>query len=253
MTDALGDRMKHQYENRTRYLLPRRTWTIVRLDGKAFHTYTRGLDKPFDFTFIADMATTAKDLCMQIDGCRLAYTQSDEISLVLTDFATPTTAAWFDGNLQKIVSVTASMATATFNELRPGKTALFDSRAFTIPDPTEVINYLIWRQKDAIRNSIQMLAQHHFSPRDLHGRDCNELQDMLWVKHRINWNDTPPAAKHGTTTYPSTVTAPVTWTDKRTGEEQTTDAVERRIWVTDPEIEFSKSWDRAREWIGTQP
>ena len=108
--------MKANYENRTRYFLPRRTYTIIRLDGKAFHTFTRGLDKPFDNDLTWLMDSTTQYLCQKVQGCQLGYTQSDEISLLLTDFATEQTEAWFDGNIQKIVSVAASMATMFFNE-----------------------------------------------------------------------------------------------------------------------------------------
>jgi tRNA(His) 5'-end guanylyltransferase len=157
--DSLGDRMKEFYENRTRYMLPRRTFTILRIDGKAFHSYTRGLKRPFDDKLMNDMDETAKFLCKEIQGTKLAYVQSDEISLVLTDFDDLKTDAWYDGNLSKMVSVSASLATAKFNELRPGKLAFFDSRVFTIPYQAEVENYLIWRQNDASRNSVSAVAQ----------------------------------------------------------------------------------------------
>ena len=117
MKDDLGKRMKEQYEQRTRTYLPRRTYTIIRLDGKAFHTYTRGMARPFDQDFMRVMDETTKYLCENIQGCVMGYTQSDEISLLLTDFTTITTDAWFDGQVQKIVSVAASMATAKFNNI----------------------------------------------------------------------------------------------------------------------------------------
>src|ERR1035437_2071733 len=118
MRDDLGDRMKSQYEDRTRYMLPRRTYTIIRLDGKSFHTYTRGLDKPFDKTLSKDIDAAIIAMLPEIHGSVFAYTQSDEISILLTDFATPATSAWFDGNLQKVCSVAASIITAEFNRLR---------------------------------------------------------------------------------------------------------------------------------------
>lgn len=244
--DALGSRMKEQYEQRARPMLPRRTFTVVRLDGKAFHSYTRGLDRPYDQQLMDDMTATCEYLCREVAGCRIGYTQSDEISLVLTDFTTASTQAWFDGNQQKIVSISASMATAKFNELRPGKLALFDSRAFTIPDPVEVENYLIWRQQDATRNSIQMAAQALFSHRQLHGRNTGELQEMMWSEHGVNWNDYDPRFKRGTTVHPETVVGSVTYTDKRTGKECSTDAVERRVWTVGAAPQFTKD----REWLG---
>lgn len=200
--DSLGMRMKEQYEQRFRVLLPRRTWTIVRLDGRAFHTYTRGLERPFDAQFAHDMVTTAMYLLQNIQGCRLAYTHSDEISLVLTDFENPATQAWFDGNLQKIVSISASMATAKFNQMRRDHgLAVFDARAFIIPDPIEVENYLIWRQSDSVRNSVQMVGQAYFSHKELQNKGGNQIQEMLWAERNVNWNDTPEIFKRGTTCY----------------------------------------------------
>lgn len=245
--DALGKRMKEQYEQRARLMLPRRCHTIVRLDGKAFHSYTRGLERPFDQQLMDDMATVALFLCREVAGCALAYTQSDEISVILTDFATPTTEAWFDGNQQKIVSISAALATAKFNELRPGKLAFFDSRAFTIPDPVEVGNYLIWRQQDATRNSVSMAAQAKFSHGQLHEKSSNEMQEMLWSEHGINWNDYPDRFKRGTVVVPRTELGSVTYVDKRSGLECTSPEVERKVWHTEAPPVFS----RDREWIGT--
>jgi tRNA(His) guanylyltransferase len=243
--DTLGDRMKDQYERRARTMLPRRTWTVVRLDGRAFHSYTRGLERPFDAQLMADMAATTAELAKEVSGCRLAYTQSDEISLVVTDFADPNTQAWFDGNQQKIVSITAALATAVFNDRRPGKRALFDSRAFTIPDPVEVENYLIWRQQDATRNSVQMAAQAKFSPRQLHGKNGNELQEMLWREYGVNWNDYPPAFKRGALIVPVTRVEPVAYLDRRTGLTCTTPEVERRVWT----IVAAPMFTKVRDWL----
>lgn len=110
---SLGDRMKKQYEDRSRIYLQRRTYTIIRIDGKAFHTYTQGLERPFDSKFCRDMDKTAEFLCRNIQGAQFAFVQSDEISILLTDFETIATEAWFDANLQKMCSVSASLATAS--------------------------------------------------------------------------------------------------------------------------------------------
>lgn len=205
MNDALGDRMKRQYEDRTRVMLPRRTYTVIRVDGKAFHTFTRSLKKPYDETLVNAMDAAAVALCEELQGARLAYVQSDEISVLLTDFTTISTEAWFDGNLQKIVSVAASIATAAFNcafddrseyySRTPGAT--FDARAFTIPDPTEVENYFIWRQQDAVRNSIQSMAQSLFLHKVLQGRNSNQLQELIFAETGLNWNDLPSSQKRG--------------------------------------------------------
>lgn len=233
--------MKEQYEFRARTYLPRRSYSILRLDGKAFHTYTRGLERPFDQRFMHDMAATAHYLCGEIAGTVLAFVQSDEISLLLTDFATNTTEAWFDGNVQKMTSVSASLATARFNELRPGKLACFDSRAFTIPDPTEVANYFVWRQQDCTRNSVSMAAQSLFSPKQLHGKSGSEMQEMMWCEHGVNWNDYPVDCRRGTVIVSRTRVAPVTFTHKKTGEEITMPSVERRFWDVEPAPIFTQT------------
>ena len=229
--DSLGDRMKG-YENISRIYLTRRTPVIIRIDGKAFHSFTRGFAKPFDDILIKSMQDTSKYLCKNIMGCKLAYTQSDEISLLLIDYEKLGTQAWFDNNLQKMVSVAASMATMAFNkffmrevleeefEWKAGftpqsvmiqerhqkyidnlktainKGAMFDARAFILPKE-EVNNYFIWRQQDATRNSIQMVAQSNFSHKELQGKSCNALQDMLHEQKDINWNDYPTVYKRG--------------------------------------------------------
>lgn len=194
--DTLGDRMKRLYENITRNLLQVRTYTIIRIDGKAFHTYTRGLKSPFDEQLVLDMDETACYLCKNIQGAKFAYVQSDEISILLTDFDSLTSQAWFDGNIQKMVSIGASLATAIFNQLRPGKLAHFDARVFQISDKTEVENYFIWRQQDCTRNSISSVAQSLYSAKQLHGKSTNVMQEMIFQKG-INWNDYDTKLKRG--------------------------------------------------------
>lgn len=191
----LGERMKANYENRTRYYLPRRTYTIIRIDGKAFHTFTRGMKKPFDPELITAFDETTKFLADNIQGCKLGYTQSDEINLLLTDFENDRTEAWFDGNIQKMASIAASMATAKFSQYFT-KMAMFDARVFTIPDPVEVANYFIWRQRDAVRNSISSLAQSLYSPKELFKKNQSDMQEMCFFKGH-NWNDLPVREKRG--------------------------------------------------------
>ena len=222
--DSLGDRMKENYENRAKTYLVRRMPVIIRLDGKAFHTFTRGFDKPYDEVFHKTMNETLRFLCENIQGCKFGYTQSDEITLLLTDYDTLTTDAWFDNAVQKMCSVSASMATMAFNKLfveevnrqynyytcEVGVTkttvfskvgiALFDSRCFNIPED-EVVNCFIWRQQDATRNAIQMLGQCNFSHKELNGKSCNAIQDMLMEQKQINFNDMPTAFKRGVCCY----------------------------------------------------
>ena len=198
--DSLGDRMKN-YESRFRYYLPRRAYTMIRLDGKAFHSYTKNLDKPFDLDFVEDMIATTKYLCENIQGCKMGYVQSDEISLVLTDFDDIATEAWFDGNIQKICSVSASMAAAKFNKLRlTSILANFDSRVWSISDPWEVFNTILWRQQDATRNSIQMIARSLASHSECQNKNSSELQELIFSKGK-NYNDYAIHLKRGTFVY----------------------------------------------------
>lgn len=191
----LATRMK-TYEFVTREFLPRRTYTIIRVDGRGFHQYTRNLDKPFDYRLMTNMDQVAKAMCQEIPGARMAYVQSDEISILFTDFATIQTEPWFGGNLQKIVSISASLASVELNSIRGGK-AMFDSRVFTISDPVEVANYFIWRQQDAVRNSISMVAQSLFSHKELHGLNSSQLQEKIFQEGGINWNNFALGAKNG--------------------------------------------------------
>ena len=158
--DSLGDRMKHNYENVSRTYLTRRTPVIMRLDGKAFHTLTRNCVKPFDIDLQDAMKATAIELCLEIQGAKIAYTQSDEISILLTDYDNLKTSPWFDYNIQKMCSIASAMASVKFSSVW-GSTGLFDCRVFNIPKD-EVMNYFVWRQKDWLRNSLSMLAQANF-------------------------------------------------------------------------------------------
>jgi tRNA(His) 5'-end guanylyltransferase len=203
MEDQFGDRMK-AYEERNRFLLQNRTPVIIRIDGRAFHKFTNGLEKPFDGKLNDAMAETTKYLLENITGCVFGYTQSDEISLLLIDYQNISSKSWFDNNQQKIVSLTASMATAFFNSIfmHPKKKQLanFDSRAFNIPKE-EIVNYFIWRQQDCTKNSIHMLARAYFTEKELHKKTGEEKQDMLMLQKNVNWNDTPTRFKRGIAVY----------------------------------------------------
>lgn len=224
--DDLGTRMKTFYEQIPKTKLMRRTPVIIRIDGKAFHTFTRGFKRPFDEILIKTMQETTKYLCENIQGCVLGYTQSDEISLVLVDYQRFETSAWFDYEIQKMCSIAASMATMAFNKFfyenvfqynvmasvdtsnkeypykevyakAVKKGAMFDARVFNIPKE-EVTNCIYWRQLDASRNSVQMVGQANFSHKELQNKSCNDIQDMLMLQKNINWNDFPTYQKRGT-------------------------------------------------------
>lgn len=232
----LGDRMK-RYEAVTKDFLPRRTYTIIRVDGKAFHSYLRGAGKPFDERFMADMDNVTAIMCKEVSGTVFAYTQSDEISLLLQDFASVHTEPWLGGNVQKMASISASLATMALNSLRTGF-PLFDARVFTIPDPVEVANYFIWRQRDAVRNSISMAAQAHFSHGRLHGKDGNAMQELLWCEEGVNWNDYPDRAKRGGICVKEAGMEEVTFLNRKTMEEETVTPIRTR-WVPQDAPHFS--------------
>lgn len=227
----LAKRMK-EYESVSKTRLIKRMPVIIRIDGRSFHTFTKGFQRPFDKVLIKSMQDTMKYLCENIQGCVLGYTQSDEITLVLIDYQTLDTSPWFDNEVQKISSISASMATMAFNKffrhaveedileykcsLTPqcveiqqktekyhrilreavSKGAMFDARCFNL-SKEEVTNNLYWRQLDATRNSIQMVGQAYFSHKELQNKNCNEIQDMLLTQKGINWNNFATHLKRG--------------------------------------------------------
>ncbi|TVX86040.1 tRNA(His) guanylyltransferase Thg1 family protein [Paenibacillus agilis] len=196
--DNLGNRMKG-YEDVSRIYLMKRMPVILRIDGKAFHTYTKGLEKPFSDMLAGFFWEASKYVSKEMMGVKVAYHQSDEVSFLLTNYHKLTTESWFDNNLQKMVSVAASLFTYKFNELTRGiidKPALFDCRAFVLPKE-EVNNYFIWRQQDASKNSISMVAQSQFPHKSLQGLNGNQMQDKLFNEQGINWNDLPTWQKRG--------------------------------------------------------
>lgn len=263
--DDLGRRMKEYYEQIPKTKLMRRTPVIIRIDGKAFHSFTKGFKRPFDDVLITTMQETMKYLCENIQGCVLGYHQSDEISLVLVDYQKLTSDAWFDYEVQKICSIAASMATMIFNKIfekncleynqvvsntelgrevmdayskAVEKGAMFDARCFNIPKE-EVTNYIYWRQLDATRNSIQMVGQANFSHKELHGKSCNQIQDMLMTQKDVNWNDFPVYQKRGSCCIKEYYSAVDLST--YTGS---IDAITRTRWIIDKEIPIFKGEDR---------
>ena len=263
---TLGNRMKEYYENPYRFYLPRRSPMIIRLDMRAGHSFTKGFQRPFDDIFIESIQETAKYLCENIENVKCSYQQSDEISLLLADYDNVNTQAWFNKNLQKMCSIAASMATLAFNRAFDEnckeiedliekekenlsfhapeilniyeplylaykkaslKGAMFDARCFSIPKE-EVCNYFIWRQQDATRNSIQMVAQANFSHKQLQNKPCDELQEMLWQEKNINWNDFETVKKRGSC---CTKTGKHTVVDMKTGEQK-----DRLVWEIDEDI-----------------
>ncbi|MBB6551158.1 tRNA(His) guanylyltransferase Thg1 family protein [Nonomuraea rubra] len=246
---GLGDRMKG-YEAVTRTLLPRRTYAVVRVDGRAFHRYLRHAARPFDDAVMRAMDAVAEALCAEMSGSVFAFTQSDECSVLLTDFDSAGTQPWFGGVVQKVVSVAASTATVAFNRsygvpsepAEAGGHATFDARVFTIPDVVEVANYYLWRQRDCVRNSITMAAQTKFSHQELRGKSTGDMQEMLWSQYGVNWNDYPGGAKRGRVCVRHTEERDVTWTEQRTGRPTTARAVRSR-WTSEAAPHFTAQPD----------
>jgi tRNA(His) 5'-end guanylyltransferase len=282
----LAERMKG-YEKRNRYYLQRRKPVILRLDMRAGHSFTKGFERPFDEVFIKSMQNTAKYLCENIQNCKLSYQQSDEITLLLVDYDKLNTDCFFDYRVDKLCSITASMATMAFNNIFSkyvkefdlelayndngidteenrklwkiykkaiNKGAMFDARCFNIPKE-EVTNLVYWRQLDASRNSIQMVGQANFSHKELQNKSCNDIQDMLMTQKGINWNDLPTYQKRG-----SCCVKREFWIDKNDGEEFSKEysealdrtaidenAIKRTKWIIDTEIPIFKS--EGREYI----
>jgi len=199
--DSIGNRLKGNYELRQRQKLIRRTPVIIRLDGRAFHTVTKKCEKPFDAIFSNSINHTALELFSEIQGAKCAYCQSDEISILVTDFDKLTTEAWFDYNKSKIESISAGIASATFTShwCQEGEIAVFDSRSFNIPKE-EVCNYFIWRQQDWVRNSIHMYARSLYSHKELQNKNQSDMHEMIHAKG-LNWADLDDRWKNGSFIY----------------------------------------------------
>ena len=264
-TSDLAKRMK-DYEMRDRYFLQKRIPVAIRVDMRAGHTFTRGFKKPFDDIFMKSMQETAKYMCENMGNAKFAYVQSDEITIILTDYDTLETDCWFNYRTDKLCSIAANMATMIFNKIFKEKVenfieeggafslaqlnynqmkmepylkaiekgAMFDARCFNIPKE-EVTNLIYWRQLDATRNSIQMVGQANFSHKELQNKSCNDIQDMLHEQKGINWNDYPTVCKRGTAIIYVNYQNPQSLTDK--------DII--KGWKIDTEMPILKGENRA--------
>ena len=263
--DELGKRMKG-YENECNRKLVKKLPVIVRIDGRAFHTFTKKLNKPFDDLLIDTMHETMRYLCKHVAGCVLGYCQSDEISLLLQDYKNEETQPWFEYRTNKLCSVTAAMATFAFNRIFENKVAefydlccenrtlfdeneeriktlfdccdkgaMFDARAFTLPF-NEVTNYFYWREADAIRNSIEMVGHANFSQNQLHKVNTDGIKKMLFEKG-IDYDKIPIYKQRGVCCIKTKM--PLFSPDNK--------QVMRTVWVTDIDIPIFKG--DGREYI----
>lgn len=271
VNDELGTRMK-DYEARNQYFLQRRTPVAIRVDMKSGHSFTKGFQRPFDEIFVKSMQQTAKFMCENIQGAVLSFQQSDEITIILQDYKNLNTDAWFNYRTDKMCSIAASMATMVFNKFFAqevdkwgaktfgwewyeggtndseivnsleyklsgiyskaiDKGAMFDARVFNIPKE-EVCNLIYWRQLDAIRNSIQMVGQVNFSHKELQNKSCNMIQEMLFAKKGINWNDYPTYLKRGSCCVKTTIQNP--------NIDIKDEAYSKSVWMIDLDIPIFK-------------
>lgn len=196
---SLGDRMK-AYERVNRTVLARNTATVIRVDGRGFSKYLEHADKPFDVAVGQAMDAVAMALCQEAAGAVFAYAQSDEASVLLTDYQDVHAEPWFGGVVQKIASVSASVATVAFagEYAVRGKLGQFDARVFTLPNAVEAANYFLGRQQDAYRNAISRAAQANFPHQDLQGLNGDQLQEKLYQEKGINFRkDYPDQFRRG--------------------------------------------------------
>jgi tRNA(His) 5'-end guanylyltransferase len=227
--DSLGDRMKN-FENNFRPYLIKKVPVIIRLDGRSFHNFTKKFEKPFDSSLASAMIAGAYNVAKHVQGFKCAYIQSDEVSILMTDFENIDTQAWFDYNLSKIITISSTAMSNGFNAfllnnckhlfascttdfyIKHDSLAMFDCRAFNVPKE-EVANAFLWRLKDWERNSLQMYARSFFSHKELNNKNCKDIHDMLFSIGK-NWTtDLANTWKNGT------------WLIK------TTEAIEERVTI----------------------
>jgi tRNA(His) guanylyltransferase len=249
----LGDRMKLFEKASERYLV-RRIPVLLRLDGCHFHTWTRGLERPFCEKLRMCMEYAAYKVCSEISGARFAYTQSDEISILIVDYQELNTEPWFSYRGNKVESVAASICTAGFNtaalaylqdHVCKKGLAIFDARAFNVPKE-DVLSAFLWRQRDCEKNSVSSLAQAHFSHKELHEKNSSDKQDMLMLHKGVNWDEVPTQYKRGSALYRVRVVSP-------NPVDPDGPEVIRSKWVVDHEMPIlTKNRDYVERWLAPQ-
>lgn len=212
MKDDLGDRMKlYEGAEAGRRLMPLLP-ALARIDGRAFHSFTRGMARPFDATFSACMVDTTATLVRDTGAC-MGYTQSDEITLAWHSRTTQSQ-IWFDGRVAKMTSQLAAQATLIFYRLVlermpqfADRLPTFDARVWNVPNRAEGANVFLWRERDATKNSVSMAASAYYSHKALMGKNSPQKHDMLHAKG-VNWNDYPALFKRGAYVQRRTVAVP---------------------------------------------
>lgn len=209
--DLMGNRFKAYEAASSMHMIPGIP-KIIRLDGKAFHTFTKGCEQPYDWNIMSAMAAGAVAVMKEIGGsARLAYIQSDECSIVLNDKPRIESSPWFDNNLVKMATVSSSIMSVNFSwayyealassgsqagsvEFKP---AYFDARIFPVPNVWEMHNAILWRQFDAIKNSKSQYARHYFSQKQVHEKNGEQKVQMMKDQHGFDWHTAPTWTKHG--------------------------------------------------------
>jgi tRNA(His) guanylyltransferase len=200
--ETLGDWSKWLEKNFSPEVMIPTLPVIIRLDGVSFHKWTKGLQRPFDEQLVQLMTETTKFLVEETNAV-VGYTQSDEITLILYSDSRKSD-IYHKGKKQKILSKLTGKCVSFFNEKRKellpehDKIANFDARIYQTPTLEDAVAQLLWRENDATKNSISMLAQSFFSHKQLQNKNGNEMQDMLMLEKQVNWNDLPVRYKRGT-------------------------------------------------------
>ncbi len=213
--DLFGNRMKMYEACSSVHLIPG-TPKIMRLDGKSFHTWSKGCERPYDWNIMSAMAEGAKTVMKEIGGsARFAYIQSDEVSIVINDKPRIESSPWFDNNLVKMASVSAAIMAVNFTQsfhlsrkpvplensdklFHPAwKPAYFDARIFQVPNIWEMHNAILWRQFDAIKNSKSQYARHYFSQKQVHEKNGDQKVQMMKDQHGFDWHTAPTWTKRG--------------------------------------------------------
>lgn len=210
--DLMGNRFKNYEACSSIHLIPG-TPKVIRLDGKAFHTFTRDCEQPYDWDIMYSMSKGATAVMKEIGGsARFAYIQSDECSIVINDKPKIESSPWFDNNLVKMASVASSIMSVNFSyafhiakqknvlgdaTIQGFKPAYFDARIFAVPTIDEMHNAILWRQFDAIKNFKSQYARHYFSQKQVDGKNGNQKVEMMRTLHNFDWETAHTWTKRG--------------------------------------------------------
>lgn len=229
-----------QYQKEYDYRLPKKSYTILQLDGRAFHTFTKGMEEPFDDRLIESMNAVAIAVLTEVSNAKFAYVQSDEINILVTDFDTETTQAYFSNRIQKVTSISSSVASATMSRLYPEKNlALFDARFFAVPDKHAAEEFFLWRQVDAIKNSIQSVGQSVFTEKELFQKKGTDIKEML-KEAGIPWEAFSLEKRQGRIVKKEEQEAVISYVHKRTLKTHTVNAI-TSSWVASEAPSFSET------------